>query len=299
MDTRISVTYGRLNRGVQFYKCNCMSRLAIIDGDVLCYRCFEPRWQDKVDPNAPITLDPVTGHRIKEEIVYTKEEDAKYLQEAWERFERHVRQLLEKLYCTDYVMAVKHPSNFRDEMYCDYKKKRGNWRPSEMSKFVPIIARLAVNSGYAIWAEGRETDDYVRIWAEEARAAGIDFIVCSIDKDLKCIPGKHYNMKHDKIEDVDEAFATRFFYTQLLMGDVTVDNIPGIPGVGPVKAEKWLAEWNTEEEFQAEVVGRYMGAHGDEWKQYLLANGKLLYIQKRLDDWFTVDHWPVVKDLEA
>jgi 5'-3' exonuclease len=273
-----------------------VNRLAIIDGDVLCYRSFEPRWKAKY--GGPTEFDKVTGRTIHQEIEYTKEEDAQYLMESWARFERHVQMMLETLFCDDYIMGFNAHNNFRKELYPDYKIKRGNWRPSEFTRFVPQIAKLAVRGGYGIYADGREVDDFIRIWAREASEAGRDFIICSVDKDLKCIPGKHFNLKTQEIEEVDQSYSTRFFYEQLLMGD-QVDNIPGVPSIGPVKAKKYLAECITEEEMQAEVVGCYMAVYGDAWHQYLLANAKLLHIQRDLDDWFTVDGWNVVKELNV
>jgi 5'-3' exonuclease len=157
---------------------------------------------------------------------------------------------------------------------------------------------MAVEDGLAIEAHGREADDYLRIWATEAMKAGDPYVIMSIDKDLKCIPGKHYNIKHEELSDVSDKYALRFFYQQLLSGDPT-DNIPGVLKIGLIKVEKYLLNTETEEEMQEIVVTTYLEAYGESWYDYLLSNGKMIYLQKDLNDYFSISHWPVVQTLHA
>ena len=160
-----------------------------------------------------------------------------------------------------------------------------------------MLRKLAVAEDYAIESVGREADDLLRIWAEQARAAGDPYIICSIDKDLKCIPGKHFLMHKKEIIEISELEALRHYYEQLLKGDPT-DNIPGVPRVGQVKAEKILAPFNTEQEFQEQVVEQYLMAYGeDKWKDYLLSNAKMIHLQKHESDYFSFDSWPIIKEL--
>jgi 5'-3' exonuclease len=267
-----------------------MSRLAIIDGDILCYKCFPSRYKD----DDVVKLDS-EGFKIPKE--FTKEEDAKYLMNAWESFQGILNNLLEEMYCTDYLMAVDGRGNYRKQIFPDYKMHRGKHRSGDLSKFVPQIRKLAVHTGLALPSDGREADDLIRIWAEESRAIDRDFIIASIDKDLLCIPGKHYHIRDKKIINITPEQGCRLTYEQLLKGD-PVDNIPGLPGMGPVGAEKALADANTIEEFQEIVVGHYLASYGDDWKEYLLSNGKLLHLQREVDDYFDLSDWPLVKELE-
>ena len=135
-------------------------------------------------------------------------------------------------------VAVKGIGNFRKDIYKLYKSNR-----PELSKEL----RDSLNYGYkhmlkrwnAIPANGMEADDLVSIWAYEAREIDEQYVVVGIDKDLLQIPGNHYNFNkkiHRFIND-DEAY--KLLMIQCLTGDRT-DNIPGIKGIGPKKAEKIL-----------------------------------------------------------
>lgn len=83
-----------------------------------------------------------------------------------------------------------------------------------------------------------EADDVIGIMATHPEPSGIPIII-SGDKDLKSIPGYHYNFLRDEFFFVTEKEADRNFYTQALTGDKT-DGYDGCPGVGPKTAEKLL-----------------------------------------------------------
>jgi len=269
--------------------------LAIIDGDVLCYQACKSRWEKKAriqDGMSFVSLDD-DGKRVPLE--YTKEEDRRYLEESWENLKKNLKELLETIYCDDYLMAVKGPDNYRYLMYPEYKLNR-HADPTKQNAFVPVLRKLAVAEDLAIESDGREADDVLRIWAEQAREAGDDYVICSIDKDLKCIPGKHWLMHKKEMIVVSEEDAMRHYYQQLLKGDPT-DNIPGVPRVGEVKAAKILEPFSTEEEFQEMVVEQYMLAYGDDWKGYLLSNGKMIHLQKTPTEYFNFSSWPIISQI--
>lgn len=276
--------------------------LAIIDGDILCYQACEARWKQRCENGTLIVSLDQDGNELPLE--FSKEEDKNYLMKSWDNFKKELKNLLDTVYADDFLMAVKGPDNYRDLLYPEYKANRKN-KPDKQNHFVPVIRELAVMEELAVPSVGREADDLVRIWSEEARKAGQDFIVCTIDKDLKCISGRHYQMpiktsaftKKGKFFEMSEEDAQRFYYEQLLKGDPT-DNIPGIPGLGPVSATKFLAPFTKESEFQEEVVNRYLMAYGEvDWLDQLNSNGKMIHIQKEIDDYFDCLQWPVVREL--
>jgi len=251
--------------------------IAIIDGDVLCYQACRPRWEKKAQIINGVPTIQLDENGKKVALEFTQEEDAEYLEESWMNLQRDLNALLDGIYCDSYIMAVKGPDNFRNLLYPEYKLNR-HADPNKQNVFVPVLRKLAVAEDLAIEAFGCEADDLLRIWAEQARYFGEEYVICSIDKDLKCIPGQHWLMHHKKLITVTEEEARRHYYEQLLKGDPT-DNIPGVPRVGEVKAAKLLAACNTEEEFQQIVVEQYYIAYGEEnWYNFLLSNGKMIHL---------------------
>ena len=264
-----------------------MSTINLIDGDVLCYlACYERYRGVHADAN---TFD---GAEYKSAQMPVSEQDATFMEKAWENFQKELTALMELTFSEHFLMAVKGPDNFRDLLYPEYKRHRKpNENENTLGPFVQGVRDLAVLTGLAIPSAGRETDDYLRIWRNETVAAGDDCIISSIDKDLLIIPGIHYNIKKREFIEVAQVDAWRNLYEQLLKGDPT-DNIPGLPGIGPVKARNLLAGCRTEEEMQEAVCIEYFKVYGpDEFKDYLLSNGKLLYLQQHTFDYFQVSHW--------
>ena len=122
-----------------------------------------------------------------------------------------------------------------------------------------------------------------------------DYIICSIDKDLKQIPGIHYDYYQMKLKDengeymvdefgqfvkvrkgfryVTESEAEMMQFTMMLTGDVS-DNVKGIHGIGQKKAEKLLQGKNTFGKVRA-VCEAYMN-ESDNWKERIRNNKKLM-----------------------
>lgn len=264
-----------------------MATINLIDGDVLCYlACYERYRGVHADANAFNENDAVKN------AVMVGETDVKFMEQAWENFQKELTALQELTFSEHFLMSVKGPNNFRDILYPDYKKQRKpNVKESAIAPFVQGVRDLAVITGLAIPSDGRETDDYLRIWRNETVAAGDDCIISSIDKDLLIIPGVHFNIKKREFTEVTQVEAWRNLYEQILKGDST-DNIPGLPGIGPVKAKSLLAGCKTEKEMQEVVCVEYFTMYGpDSFKDYLLSNGKLLYLQQHCSDFFQVSHW--------
>jgi 5'-3' exonuclease len=263
--------------------------IALIDGDVIAYMACKARWETKADIRDGVVYHHFDNNGDKIPIEYTEEEDKQYLEECWENFLIELNSILDTLFINEYLMAVKGEDNFRNIMYSEYKMNRRK-DVNNTNHFVPLLRQRAVDKDLAISSEGREADDLLRIWAEECRSINQDYIVCTIDKDLKCIPGKFYNLKKKELEEISEFEAMRHYYEQLLKGDST-DNIPGIPKVGEVRASKLLSDCYLEEDFQKVVIEQYEKAYGEQWKDFLLSNGKMIHLQKTIDDYFNLRGW--------
>ena len=138
----------------------------------------------------------------------------------------------------DLQVAVKGKGNFRKDIYPDYKANRPNLA-DDMKEALTYGHKHMEEKWGAIRADGMEADDLVSIWAYEARELEEPYVIVGIDKDLKQIPGNHYNFKKREHCFVDDDLANYNLMVQCLTGD-TSDNIPGIRGIGPKKAERIL-----------------------------------------------------------
>ena len=91
---------------------------------------------------------------------------------------------------------------------------------------------------HAIMCEGFEADDAL---ADDQTK---DTVICSIDKDLLQVPGRHFNWTVDPKTKPAKVLITPetglvYKWRQVLTGD-NVDNIPGIKGLGPKRAASRL-----------------------------------------------------------
>lgn len=158
------------------------------------------------------------------------------------RIDSTMLEILGQCFCDDgeYRVALKGRDNYRTRLYKPYKANR---KPLEedMKKLLNMGHEHMKKKWNGVEATGMEADDLVSIWAYEAREMEIDYIICGIDKDLKQIPGNHYNYNKLTFDFVDDDKADMNLMVQCLTGDNT-DNIPGIKGIGPKKAEKILKD---------------------------------------------------------
>ena len=186
------------------------------------------------------------------------------------RVNEMIENTLAEVEASEYKLFLTSPDNFRKHIYPEYKANRTATKP----KHLQFLRDYLVESWQGTVAEKMEADDYLGINQHESS------IICSIDKDLLQVPGKHYNFVKKEFYEVDEETGFRNFYTQLLTGD-TSDNIKGIAGIGPVKAKKALAEATNEYEMFCIVRDMYKN---DDW---MIMNGRCLHILRSLDDDWT------------
>ena len=88
------------------------------------------------------------------------------------------------------------------------------------------------------------------------------------------IPCSHYNPNKRTMTEMGEFEGLRFFYTQILTGD-KADNIIGLYGIGPKKADKILADCTTEAGMYEECLRSY---GGDEAR--VIENARLLWLRR-------------------
>ncbi len=144
----------------------------------------------------------------------------------------------ENCWSDDFMIAIKGKGNFRKDLYPKYKANRPPIKP-HVAEMLRYGIEYLVDKYDAIPADGMEADDLCAIWAQDCRDFETPYTVVGIDKDLLQIPGNHYNFVKQTHRFVDPDEADLLLMTQCLTGD-TSDNIPGLRGIGPKKAEKIL-----------------------------------------------------------
>ena len=166
--------------------------------------------------------------------------------------------MLKKLvlaYQPDYFAVVfdAKGKTFRNDMFAEYKANRPPM-PDDLRPQVEPLHELVAALGYAnLTIPGVEADDVIGTLARQADAAGLSVVISTGDKDMAQLVSDNVslvNTMKDEVLDcagVVEKFGVRpeqIIDYLALMGD-KVDNIPGVPKVGPKTAVKWLASYGS------------------------------------------------------
>lgn len=153
---------------------------------------------------------------------------------------------------THFAVIFDHSSKtFRNELYPEYKANR-DAPPEDLRPQFGLIrqATRAFNLP-CIDKEGFEADDIIATYARQCREAGADCTIISSDKDLMQLVGDqvfmHDTMKnrHIRVPEVIEKWGVppeKMIDLQALAGD-SVDNVPGVPGIGPKTAAQLLEQF--------------------------------------------------------
>jgi DNA polymerase-1 len=149
------------------------------------------------------------------------------------------------------VILDKSSKTFRNELYDQYKAHRPPPPEDLVPQFPMIRDATRAFSLPCIETEGLEADDIIACYAKAALAQGWLVTIVSADKDLMQLiePGLDlYDTMNNRrlgAEHVAEKFhgitPSQLGDVLALMGD-SVDNVPGVPGVGPKTAAKLILE---------------------------------------------------------
>jgi DNA polymerase-1 len=189
--------------------------------------------------------------------------------------------------------ASKH--SFRMDLYPDYKANRPE-PPEDLVPQFPLI-RDAVRafSVPCIEETGIEADDIIACYAIAARAAGMKVTIVSSDKDLMQLVGNGVDML-DTMRDlridvpqVEEKFGVppaKVGEVLALMGD-SVDNIPGVRGVGPKTATQLIQQFGDVET----LIARAAEIKRDKLREAILASTDDIRLSRKLVELKT--DWPL------
>ena len=214
--------------------------MALIDGDILVYRI---------------------GFSVDEE---TQENF------AVSRMGNFVEGLIRLKGIDTYEGYLTGKKNYRSDIASTYKENRKDAR--KPVHYDSLREYLVSKWDFKV-IDGQEADDAMGIKAYDLPEDSS--CIMTIDKDLDMIRGWHYNFVKEQLYYVTEKEAIKNFYTQILTGD-RVDNIPGLKGIGPVKAKKILDGCETEDSLFKAVLDKY-----DNDIDKLTERGRLLWIRRK------------------
>src|SRR6478736_9033939 len=158
---------------------------------------------------------------------------------------------------------------FRDDWYPDYKANRQAMPDDLTLQIAPLHELVRAHGWPLLMVEGVEADDVIGTLAREAKAAGIETIISTSDKDLAQLvePGITLvnTMSNERLdqEGVVAKFGVRpdqVLDLLALTGD-SIDNVPGVAKVGPKTAAKWLTQYGSLDNLiaRAHEVGGVVG----------------------------------------
>jgi DNA polymerase-1 len=184
-------------------------------------------------------------------------------------------------------------SQDRLALHPEYKAQREEMPEALQKQIDPVKALTRAMGCQVVEQQGVESDDLLAAEAVARAAAGDEVLVVSADKDFAQIVGERIKIMlpppsaNPKLgwrmldaAGVVEKFGVppaRIADYLALVGD-TSDNIPGIAGVGPKTASKWLSEYGDLEG----VIGRAGELKPDRFRAAVAADADRLRLNLRL-----------------
>lgn len=226
--------------------------VALIDGDLVAYRCAAAAEKESFE------IARYYMEKLIDDIVLATEADSLY-------------------------MALSGENNFRYRVYPEYKANRLTMDKPQFLAQCKDYLHIAYNAEIS---DGCEADDLLGI--AQSKDIG-NTIICSLDKDLRQVPGRHYSWqisgttakgakwtKDAELVNVTALEGLRSFYKQLITGDAT-DNLKGVRGAGK-KAATIIDVLDTEQEMFETVRDMYSN------DEEMLMNGQCLWIFRKEND---------------
>lgn len=201
---------------------------------------------------------------------------------------------------THLIVAMESPEpGERLEIYPEYKANRDEM-PDELRPQIPMVLEVAEGYGIPIVScPGWEADDVIATLAKQAEADGFEVRIVSSDKDMRQLitsKVKMYSIRKKRFMDeaaLAEDWGIRpdqVIDFQSLVGD-SVDNVPGVPGVGPKRAQQLLEKFETLEGVLAnadQAPGKKLAENLKTYADQALMSRELVTLRTDLDldfDW--------------
>ena len=188
-------------------------------------------------------------------------------------------------------------SSFRTEQYPAYKGTRGETPPEFNGQTELLQEALTAMNIVTLTKVNYEADDILATLSQVGHDAGFDVYVVSGDRDTFQLISERttilypvkgvMNLARMNDEAVYEKYgvhANQYSDLAALVGE-TSDNLPGIPGVGPKTAAKWLQEHGDLETIlaKADTIGGKVGESLREHREEAVRNRKLNRLLRDLE----------------
>lgn len=229
-----------------------MNKLILVDGDILTYRCAFAE-KDKPADEAFLKMEEL-------------------LSNIWEEVDPYGYSSNRKIFLTG-------SGNYRHDI-AKTAVYKGNRKDTPKPEHLQGLRNYLILQHNAIVVDGAEADDAIATWATQAGVG--NFVIVSTDKDFNQVPGTIFNPGKWQWQETDTWTATKNFYLQVLTGD-TVDNIIGIYGIGPAKANKLILGCDSEKALFNACVEAYINLAklpSDVAYARVVENGQLLWLQR-------------------
>lgn len=138
----------------------------------------------------------------------------------------------ELLSLDDFSIYVTAGGNFRKELNPEYKANR---KQSLKPRYLVDCYTFLFDEWKAEAERGYEADDLIAMDITR----NPEKLLVSYDKDFKQIPGWHFDWRSFLQFYVNKEEAGKYLALQMLTGD-RADNVKGLKGIGPVKAQRIL-----------------------------------------------------------
>ncbi len=185
--------------------------------------------------------------------------------------------------------------SFRTEQYAEYKANR-NETPTDFRGQVSLVQEvLAALRVPVVEKEGYEADDVIATLATQARAAGMDVLICSGDRDAFQLVNEGVTVLYPKrgvseMARMDPAaviarygVAPEHYRAIAAMVGETSDNLSGVPGVGDKTAAKWIVQYGDFDSV-VEHVDQIKGKVGESMREHLGAVLRNYELNRLVDD---------------
>lgn len=235
-----------------------MQRTALIDGDELAY-CAAFSTQSNYYSVTKDGVELWRHTRKKETIEYIGNHDFKMsskqellgVDPGYARARLWMREVLEALKTDKYRIFFNGANNFRYKL-ATITPYKGNRDEASKPKLLPNMKEFITNTWGSESIDTLESDDCLSVYQEDDST-----VIVTQDKDLNMVPGWRWNTRNRKLSKISVEEGRHSFYEQLIMGDAT-DCIPGLSGVGPVRANNILKGCATEAEYYHAVLDAYI-----------------------------------------